>query len=720
MATIKIKALYLDSNGVYQSITNTADGVLLTNSNGDLTSAKVADANIADNAAIANSKLAGAPTNQNTVNTIVLRDSSGNFSAGTITADLTGNASSATYATSAGSAATATNAGHATTADSATTATNAGHATTADSATTAGSANSADYATNAGSAATATTATNADHATSADSATNATSATFAASAGSAATATNADHATSADSATSAGYATSAGSALTATSADSATTAGYATSAGSATTAGYATTAGSATSAGNASTADQLTTARTISLSGGVSGSGNFDGSAPLTISTTVDSVGDGALSSNVALYDAATPSFSSKLGVGTPTASDTNSAATVGFVIQQVQDAVSGVDYKQECQYFFDGINPGLDLASLLTIINTGVTFQGMTFGPINGTFHVGDRLLLLSGTATESGIYVFGNTQSPPTDGHWTLAYASDFKAGTDAAGAYTFCVQQFQPNPQSANQNHIDFSSFNTAYICSTPKSSAVIGTDPLTFVVFGAPTVYTAGNGISISNNQISANLAGGSGINLSSNNGQITISAGIGASNPLTSDGSNIGLSYDSATLGLSGSSLTVSGVPSMFKIGGTGTSTTVSAANLDALTGSNAQPTTLHAHSRVQIALSDSTSIGAGYAVAFNGATVTPATQNDGKFVGIVVESGASAYVATSGSVVVASAPTGAGVGDNVYLDNGGNLCAFGNLPSNKYATKVGKYLGGIGPAGAPMISISVQEFGIKP
>lgn len=45
---------------------------------------------------IPNSALAGAPTSANTNSTIVLRDGSGNFSAGTITASLTGNASTVT------------------------------------------------------------------------------------------------------------------------------------------------------------------------------------------------------------------------------------------------------------------------------------------------------------------------------------------------------------------------------------------------------------------------------------------------------------------------------------------------------------------------------------------------------------------------------------------------------------------------------------------------
>jgi hypothetical protein len=53
-------------------------------------------------------------TSANTVSKVVARDASGNFSAGTITATLNGNASTATSATTAGSATTATTATNAT------------------------------------------------------------------------------------------------------------------------------------------------------------------------------------------------------------------------------------------------------------------------------------------------------------------------------------------------------------------------------------------------------------------------------------------------------------------------------------------------------------------------------------------------------------------------------------------------------------------------------
>jgi alpha-tubulin suppressor-like RCC1 family protein len=86
----------------------------------------------------------GNAVSTNTASSVVRRDASGNFAAGTITANLVGNVS--------GNALTATTATTATTAVNATTATNATNAT---------------YATTAGSASTATTATNATTATTA-------------------------------------------------------------------------------------------------------------------------------------------------------------------------------------------------------------------------------------------------------------------------------------------------------------------------------------------------------------------------------------------------------------------------------------------------------------------------------------------------------------------------------------------------------------------------
>jgi len=73
-------------------------------------SAAIADTKLATIAtALKVSNSATTATNANTASAIVARDASGNFSAGTITAALTGNASTATSATSATTATNATN-----------------------------------------------------------------------------------------------------------------------------------------------------------------------------------------------------------------------------------------------------------------------------------------------------------------------------------------------------------------------------------------------------------------------------------------------------------------------------------------------------------------------------------------------------------------------------------------------------------------------------------
>ena len=59
----------------------------------------IVNSDISVSAAIANSKLSGNPVSTNTASTIVLRDGTGNFSAGTITASLSGNATTAGTAT---------------------------------------------------------------------------------------------------------------------------------------------------------------------------------------------------------------------------------------------------------------------------------------------------------------------------------------------------------------------------------------------------------------------------------------------------------------------------------------------------------------------------------------------------------------------------------------------------------------------------------------------
>jgi len=97
-------------NTLTKATLTAGSGVAITNGTGSITVAAsgIADANIASDAAIVDTKLATITTagkvnnsattadSANTASAIVARDASGNFSAGTITADLAGNASTVT------------------------------------------------------------------------------------------------------------------------------------------------------------------------------------------------------------------------------------------------------------------------------------------------------------------------------------------------------------------------------------------------------------------------------------------------------------------------------------------------------------------------------------------------------------------------------------------------------------------------------------------------
>lgn len=167
-------------------------------------------------------------TSNNTASSLVFRDGSGNFSAGTISANLSGTATTATYSHQAGYAITSGSSALATTA---TYSHQSGYGITAGSAsiaTTATYSHQAGYAITSGSSATATTATYSHQA---------------------------------------GYAITSGSSGTATSATYANQAGYAITAGS---------------------ANAWTTPRTLNLSGDLSGSVVWSGSGDTTITATIN------------------------------------------------------------------------------------------------------------------------------------------------------------------------------------------------------------------------------------------------------------------------------------------------------------------------------------------------------------------------------------------------------------------------------------------------
>lgn len=486
--------------------------------------------------------------------------------------------------------------------------------------------------------------------------------------------------------------------------------------------------------GNASTASAWANSRSVSFAGGdVTGSFSIKGDAnvdnvDLTIApsavtndmlagsisnaklltiSAANLVSDSALSSNVALlnrndqtFTGTTPSFSNALSVGEPT--QNGHAATKLYVDDAVAAAEAGLDYKQEAQWYWD-------LANNSSAFSEPATKAGFLAG-INGDgindFTAGDRILLndSSAAAADVGIWVFGGT-SP----NYTLTRAADMAAGTSATGVWVYCLKTpSDPNPVAVNQ----------AYVCNTPAPASV-GTTAIQFVLYAAGQTYTAASPLVMTGTQVSLTI--GNGLANSSN----ALVASAAANGAINVSGAGIAAKVDDSTIQINGSNqIALKSLPSQFKINGDSTSAAVSADNLDTLVaGIHSNADLLHAHAKVESAFARSgAAISDGLAVSFNGSTVAKASKSAGAVVGIVTQDlGTSeCYVATAGVVKITNlfgAPT---AGSNLYLYTDGKLCGYGDLATNDFVTKVGRYLGAIGPSGADMIAIEVQEFGIKP
>ncbi len=146
---------------------------------------------------------------------------------------------------------------------------------------------------------------------------------------------------------------------------------------------------------------------------------------------------------------------------------------------------------------YVDGVAQGLDIKdsctaattaniTISTALNNGDTLDGVTLS-------TNDRVLVKNqNTASENGIYKVGS--SP--------ARVDDLAAGADAAGAFTF-VEQGTVNGDNA-------------FVCSSDKGSAVVGTNNLTFVQFSGAGQITAGNGLEKSGNTLSVDLKANGGL------------------------------------------------------------------------------------------------------------------------------------------------------------------------------------------------------------
>ena len=187
---------------------------------------------------------------------------------------------------------------------------------------------------------------------------------------------------------------------------------------------------------------------------------------------------------------------------------------------------------------YVDGVAQGLDIKescqaattaniTISTALNNGDTLDGVTLS-------TNDRVLVKDqSSASENGIYKVGS--SP--------ARVDDLAAGADASGAFTFV--------ESGTVNG------DNAFVCSSDKGSAVVGTNNLTFVQFSGAGQVIAGNGIDKSGNTLSVDLKSNGGliiesteiaVNLSASSITGTLAVSDGGTGSATSSGArtNLGL------------------------------------------------------------------------------------------------------------------------------------------------------------------------------
>ena len=159
---------------------------------------------------------------------------------------------------------------------------------------------------------------------------------------------------------------------------------------------------------------------------------------------------------------------------------------------------------------YVDGVSQGLDIKgsvvaattgniTISTALNNGDTLDGVSLS-------TNDRVLVKDqSSASENGIYIVGS--SP--------ARADDLAAGADAAGAFAF-VEQGTVNADNA-------------FVSTSNKGSAVVGTNNLTFTQFSGAGQITAGDGLDKSANTLSVDLKSNGGLVIESTELAIDLAA-----------------------------------------------------------------------------------------------------------------------------------------------------------------------------------------------
>jgi len=618
-------------------------------------------------------------TATNTASTIVARDSSGNFSAGTITATtFSGNATTATTAGSAGTAVNAGSAGTSVSAGTAGTATNAGSAGTSVSAGTAGTATNAGSAgtsVTAGSAGTATNAANTNIVLDTTSTIYITGSRSNASIGSTAvyvlsgvsalgntiTATTfSGNATTATTAGSAGTATNAGSAGSATTATNAGSAGTSVSAGTAGTATNAGTAGTATNAGSAGT----------SVTAGSAGTATNAANVNVVLDTT----------STIYL-------------------SGSRSNASIGSTPVYILSGVSALGNTLTATTFSGNATTATTAGSAGTAVNAGsagTSVSAGTAGTATNAGSAGSATTATSagtaGTATNAGSA--GTSVSAGTAGTATNAGSAGTSVTAGSAGTAT----------NSANTN-IVLDTATTIYLTGS-RSNASIGSTPV-YVLSGVSALGNTITATTFSGNATTSTTAGSAGTAINAGSaGSATTATSAGTAGTATNAGSagtsvtagSAGTAVNAGSAGIATTATSAGTAGTATNAGSAGTSVTAGSAG----TATNAANTNIVLDTTSTIYLTGSrsnASIASTAVYVLSGVSALGNTITATTFSGnatTATTAGSAGTAVNAGSAGSATTATNAGsAGTSVTAGSAGTAVNAGSAGSATTATNAG-------------------------
>ena len=268
--------------------------------------------------------------------------------------------------------------------------------------------------------------------------------------------------------------------------------------------------------GNADTASKLKDAREIKLTGDVTGSVNFDGSANVEIAATVApnsvALGDDTTGSFVQTVSVSGNGLSKTGGVGEKEDITISSNATYLSTPETIVFRDSEGDFEAHditankviitgtptsatdavTKGYVDGLKQGLDVKDSVKLATTVNIALDNTTTAVDGVSIVtGDRILVKNqDTGSQNGVYVASTT------GAWSRA--EDFVQGKVSAGAFFFV--------EAGNLNG------NNGFTLTTDDPIS-IGNTALTFTQFSGAGQVIDGDGINKNGNTLSVNVGTG---------------------------------------------------------------------------------------------------------------------------------------------------------------------------------------------------------------